>query len=218
MPSIRTTAIASLLFSMLAGAPIANAHEEDASAFSMKDPPALSSEQNARLSTALGLLASIDPSIERKAPKVRFAFFPHDGVLAGYFEPHRGIVGLDEGRSDCAMAAMLAHELTHAGRLGVGPESRMVRRTQEFAADYADYMIDEEAIAFLAQVRVAKALRCLDEFEPAVLAFEARTWGRPEDEARAIFRATYDFAPGYWSSYFMAFMADEAGVAPSSGP
>ncbi|ARJ66142.1 hypothetical protein WV31_10935 [Magnetospirillum sp. ME-1] len=217
MPSIRTTATASLLFTMLAFAPIANAHEEDASPFSLKDPPALSSEQNARLSTALGLLASIDPSIERKAPKVRFAFFPHDGVLAGYFEPNRGIVGLDEGRSDCAMAAMLAHELTHAGRLGVGPGSRMVHRTQAFAGDYADFMVDEEAIAFLAQIRVAKGLHCLDEFEPAVTALEARTWGKPEAEARAIFRTTYDFAPGYWASYFMAFMADGPGVAPSSG-
>jgi len=197
------------------------AHEDDADA--PPEPVPMTPELGARLDRALNVLLSTDPSLREPASKVEIVFVRNNRVIDSYFDAEAGVVGVNSEANECTLASFLGHELTHVRRLGVGPGSAMVAPRQKTAAEYASFMVDEEAEAFLVQVKVARRMRadpsgkvfaaapgapgsrCVDALPAPIVAFETRTWGKSDDEARSVFVQTYDFNESYRQSYILAF-------------
>jgi hypothetical protein len=108
---------------------------------------------------------------------------------------------------------MLAHELTHARRLGVGPRSLMVSPVQATAEEYAAFMLAEERHAHIAQVKIARAMNCADELPGPERGFAARIEGKADAEAMEIFLGLAEFTDTYRAEYTAQFERKKAQVS-----
>lgn len=162
-------------------------------------------EHLARLQTALGRLHAINPSLAEEASKIQVVLFPQYGVLGGFFDPLNGIVAAREEGGECETVSTLAHELTHARRLGVGPHSLMVSPRQKTAGEYVAFMLVEEAHAHLAQVKAARAMNCADDLPGPDRGFAARIEGKTDAEALEIFLGLTEFTDIYRTEYTAQF-------------
>jgi len=168
-------------------------------------------ERLARLQTALGRLHAIDPSLADEALKVKVVLFPQSDVLLGFFDALNGIVAAREDGEECELVSTLGHELTHARRLGVGPDSAMVKFRQPTAEEFAAFMLEEEGRAHIAQVKIARAMKCADELPAADRGFAARIEGKTDAEAMEIFLGLTEFTDTYRAAYTAQFeRANEA--------
>lgn len=170
----------------------------------------------ARTRQALDLLNAIDPRYSDTASQLRILLVPKSllGQTDGVYYAGLRLVALNEAALPCPLAALLAHELTHARRVGIGEDALTVKPRQARKEDFAEFLLDEEAQAFKAQIAAAQALGCLAEQPPALVSL-ARAAGAAKDDAEwiGIFRRIYPFVALYRASYEADFETLSPGIA-----